>query len=1410
MFYSQFILAKKGPLGTIWIAAHLERKLRKNQVADTDIGVSVDSILFPEVPIALRLSSHLLLGVVRIYSRKVNYLFHDCSEALLKIKQAFRATAVDLPPEESTAPYHSITLPETFDLDDFELPDNAFFHGNYVDHHVSAREQITLQDTMEGMVYSTSQFGLDERFGDGDASQIGLDLDEDLFLEKASSGPSLAPLGMEENVDPDSSSQPLTFTEMDIDGVETSKDQPKLLAGGFEIDSDILESKGADDSSRLVDDRIQTSDLNGILPSEPIEGPFGDPVIMDFAFNAAEVPSSDLNECAHAPSTPGLMSEAVPSLNLSRKTSVHNAVECVIGKPSLEFVTSDSTKLMPEENLGDPVNELCCHIDGTNSGKKCETDIHPAQNMESECPCGSQQDVQIKLPEYGPSPPVGLISSDIIQSAASPTSVLSEPKSVSLAPECSGMHIVEPDELSLKCVKDGAETLENGSVCIPSIYQTHNDAEAVEMEHQEDLLDVTTLSPRCSLEASTLQASHNKPPDGHVSSEIALAIESAENDQHNNSFGPEALTKLGPVDAVEDSSPPSSASPSNANFGLGLTDKQEINNPCDRVNLRACSSSSKPNALPLDGGVFVENDPDLSPMEVGLHAMEAQETVAQHVDVASSEVQVQGENCCLPDAADRELGLKQMQEPLSSEIRGEFNKSYECLDDVTSNDNQLGALHYSGIPEIPAPETLLLAPTEPSDLLNDLLMQSTAGEPVTSEGTVDRFGNLSGKKRRLMESTPVLENGNSSKFSRMLRSRSTMDYIPDDDDVLASILVGKKPPVLKMRPTPPPDEVVLSKRPRLTPRVNVLKRKVLLDDDMILHADVIRKQLTNTEDIRRMRRKAPCTRKETWMIHKYISEEEIFSEPLLTGMSAVLTGLQNQTYHPTDTDVNPSVAKESHLEEVEELGFSKREELIKQTTVERVDGSIAAMPDKNTSAASEPTETLTQVENHISERSLLSDNENQTEVSVELEMPNKGANDVVNHAAAIGVEMPILSDPLPGDGCNVSADVLRIETTLMDKNDGMQTTPQKDDGSCLIPHEKLVIEPTDDLRDVNGERLHLMENSSIEKDASIPDTADDATRTFDVDNDTSILDNCIERDESVVDETKCSISDDAVPKILPQNQNDGVEEVPNDEILIPLPDNCSVETRPDLLTDSLTTNMNPFVPDVAMEINGLTAIAIVTDDNNTGGVSTSEVGNAVEGGVVVKEMINNEGHLSSSPFWVEGTQIDSSYPLQLNPDMENGTSNGEGPGCQGHLESAISMEMPTAVISIEGDSGDFCHLMDENDTDFLNADDEAELMEEDDNIPTGEEDRSIENSGWSTRTRAVARYLRSLFDNETGRGVKMVHMDNLLIGKTRKEASRMFFETLVLKTKDYVHVEQENPFEKINIQPRVKIMKSEI
>lgn len=48
--------------------------------------------------------------------------------------------------------------------------------------------------------------------------------------------------------------------------------------------------------------------------------------------------------------------------------------------------------------------------------------------------------------------------------------------------------------------------------------------------------------------------------------------------------------------------------------------------------------------------------------------------------------------------------------------------------------------------------------------------------------------------------------------------------------------------------------------------------------------------------------------------------------------------------------------------------------------------------------------------------------------------------------------------------------------------------------------------------------------------------------------------------------------------------------------------------------------------------------------------------------------------------------------------------------------------------------------------------------------------------------RAVAKYLQNLFDKETVHGRKVLELDHLLAGKTRKEASRMFFETLVCQS----------------------------
>lgn len=115
MFYSESLLAKTGPLARVWLASNLERKLTKQNVLQSDLENNVKDIIGQgQAPMALRLSGQLLLGVVRIYSRKARYLLDDCSDALTKIKHAFRPGNVDLPANQShTAAAGALTLPDT-------------------------------------------------------------------------------------------------------------------------------------------------------------------------------------------------------------------------------------------------------------------------------------------------------------------------------------------------------------------------------------------------------------------------------------------------------------------------------------------------------------------------------------------------------------------------------------------------------------------------------------------------------------------------------------------------------------------------------------------------------------------------------------------------------------------------------------------------------------------------------------------------------------------------------------------------------------------------------------------------------------------------------------------------------------------------------------------------------------------------------------------------------------------------------------------------------------------------------------------------------------------------------------------------------------------------------------------------
>ncbi|KAK9765755.1 sister chromatid cohesion protein 1 [Basidiobolus ranarum] len=219
MFYSEAILSKKGPLAKVWLAAHWERKLSKAQFLQANIQSSVGAIVGgDQPPMALRLSGQLLLGVVRIYSRKARYLLEDCNEALVKIKMAFRPGMVDMPSEQAVASFNTITLADNITEFDILLPDPDFNIQNWEaleaptqDSQIVSRPQdITLQ---EGLGTATIDVGLgrDDLFGQGFEVEEGRELD----------------LGLEDDFRP----APLGDDSMDI---EVGRDaQPEL---SFSID----------------------------------------------------------------------------------------------------------------------------------------------------------------------------------------------------------------------------------------------------------------------------------------------------------------------------------------------------------------------------------------------------------------------------------------------------------------------------------------------------------------------------------------------------------------------------------------------------------------------------------------------------------------------------------------------------------------------------------------------------------------------------------------------------------------------------------------------------------------------------------------------------------------------------------------------------------------------------------------------------------------------------------------------------------------------------------------------------------------------------------------------------------------------------------------------------------------------
>ncbi|KAF4628746.1 hypothetical protein G7Y89_g9406 [Cudoniella acicularis] len=165
MFYSETLLSKTGPLARVWLSANLERKLSKNHILQASVKDSVDAIVTPnQAPMALRLSGQLLLGVVRIYSRKARYLLDDCNEALMKIKMAFRLSGNnDIPAGLHMPSRDALMLPDVLtEGDNLEMPpmpDASFLLSQMDDDsHMNRKRRASSRDINLQEDYNGSQF----------------------------------------------------------------------------------------------------------------------------------------------------------------------------------------------------------------------------------------------------------------------------------------------------------------------------------------------------------------------------------------------------------------------------------------------------------------------------------------------------------------------------------------------------------------------------------------------------------------------------------------------------------------------------------------------------------------------------------------------------------------------------------------------------------------------------------------------------------------------------------------------------------------------------------------------------------------------------------------------------------------------------------------------------------------------------------------------------------------------------------------------------------------------------------------------------------------------------------------------------------------------------------------------------
>ncbi|RDX91986.1 Sister chromatid cohesion 1 protein 4, partial [Mucuna pruriens] len=594
-----------------------------------------------------------------------------------------------------------------------------------------------------------------------------------------------------------------------------------------------------------------------------------------------------------------------------------------------------------------------------------------------------------------------------------------------------------------------------------------------------------------------------------------------------------------------------------------------------------------------------------------------------------------------------------------------------------------------------------------------------------------------------------------------------------------------------MKPSPAAPEIASMKRTRSAPRTSALKRKVLMDDMMVLHGDTIRQQLTNTEDIRRIRKKAPCTLHEILLIQRQFLEDEIFHEPIFTDLSTDLTILRNETVDLAGIKVCDYGLDSSFIEKTNDQEFYSRT----NTEIHGVEGNNVCMAVQlQEDAEVQPTEIPVLSDSHQSEVNFVSrdiDSEVQpTETPVlsenhqsEINMGSRDINAKVQHT-----EILVLSESHQSEVNLESRDIdvhgLTNIISHVEELDGSQNVEMINAGgnievseaeNCSVGPGRESSSLTEVFENDFAASLTLMDNTndlvgSIHTNIlSIPNAQN--LNTF------PILEGEFVEDQS--DRNGVGAIEHCM-ETKTQVQTDGLEA--ND-----LYASLAIDSKE---TEEFTDIQASFNGDLPLEENGNSLLEQLNEDQiNASGMEC------------------DDKDARSGCIFIENTKVDRLQTEALGLDeKESSFKDEENPVCEEAGQQSTMCPETIASSSPFVDQNDENDMI-ANDTGFLNVGDD-EIIDDDDDLPSAEGSH-LENSGWSSRTRAVAKYLQTLFDKEEQHGRQDLHLDNLLVGKTRKEASRMFFETLVLKTRDYVHVEQTKSYANINIKPRPKLMKSD-